>query len=568
MLYSELAEIYEKLERTSSKLAKTEIIAGLLKKCSSELLPKLVMLLMGRVYPMWTMIELGVAGQLMGRAIARAYGVSSEDVAKRSKELGDLGLTAEWFASRKKQTTLTRAVLDVESVFTTLQDIAKQTGAGSQDRKLNLIVQLLAAAKPKEARYVVRTVLEELRVGVAEGLVRDAIGQAFGLKPEDVEAAWSVLPDYAEIARVAKERGLAGLKKIGLRPGTPFQVLLAEKVPTLKEGLESFDACILEFKYDGARTLIHKDGNRIWIFTRRMEDVTAAFPDIVELAKAGIKVEQAILDGETIGINPKTGRPVPFQMLSTRIKRKYGIEKATKEIPVQVNLFDIIFVDGKSLFDKTLEERRRILEKSVKIIPGKFQIAESLITKDLTEAEMFYKRAQQAGQEGLIIKNLNAKYVPGRRVAGGWLKVKPTLENLDLAIVGGLWGTGKRAGWIGSLILGCRDPESGKFLECGMLGTGIKEKKTAPEDVTFEDITRMLKPYIEWERGHQIRIKPKIVIEVAYEEIQKSPAYASGFALRFPRFIRLRTDKGPEDVDTIDRIERLFQMQRGRKKPS
>jgi DNA ligase-1 len=565
MFYSELVEVYEKLEKISSKLAKTELISDFLKKSGSEL-PKIVLLLMGRVYPAWTMIELGVADKLMNKAIARAYGLPESDVIKESKRLGDLGSVAELFATKRKQTTLKKEILTVENVFETLQNISKQVGAGSQDRKLNLIVQLLSAAKPKEARYIVRTVLEELRVGVAEGLIRDAISQAFNVKVEDVEAAWSVRPDYAEIANIAKERGSAGLKKIGLKPGTPFQVLLAEKVPTLKDGLEAFDRPILEFKYDGARTLIHKDGQKIWIFTRRMEDVTAAFPDLVELAKANIKADSAILDAETIGINPKTGRPVPFQMLSTRIKRKYEIERAIKEIPIQVNLFDIVFLEGKSLFDKTLEERRKILEKIVKVVPGKFQIAQSLITKDLKKAETFYKMAQQAGQEGLIVKNLDAKYVPGRRVAGGWLKVKPTLENLDLAIIGGLWGTGKRTGWIGSFVLGCRDPETGKFLECGMLGTGVKEKKIKPDDVTFEDMTKMLRPYIEMEKGHHIKIKPKIVIEVAYEEIQKSPAYASGYALRFPRFIRLRPDKGPEDVDTIERIEKLFAMQRGRKK--
>ncbi|MEM7823020.1 MAG: ATP-dependent DNA ligase [Candidatus Aenigmatarchaeota archaeon] len=566
MRYSELVEIYERLEKTGSKLEKTAIIAEVLKKSNPDLLPNIVSLLMGRVYPIWTMIELGVASQLMIRAIARAYGVSTDDVEKKSKELGDLGSVAEFFASKRKQITLAKKTLDVKDVFDILQDIARQTGKGSQDRKLNLIVQLLAAAKPKEARYIVRTVLEELRVGVAEGLVRDAIAEAFKLDVDDVESAWAVLPDYAEIAKIVKESGLTGLKRIQLKPGRPFQVLLAEKVPDLKTGLEAFERCILEFKYDGARTLIHKDGQKIWIFTRRMEDVTAAFPDLVELARDCIKAEKAIIDSETIGINPKTGRPVPFQMLSTRIKRKYEIEKATKEIPVQVNAFDIVYLEGKSLFDKSLEERRRLLEKVIKVIPGKFQIAEGLITKDYAKAEAFYKKAQAAGQEGLIVKNLEARYVPGRRVAGGWLKVKPTLENLDLAVIGGLWGTGKRAGWIGSLILGCRDPESGGFLECGMLGTGIKEKKTTPEDVTFDDITKMLRPHIEWEKGHQIKIKPKLVIEVAYEEIQKSPAYSSGFALRFPRFIRLRPDKGPEDVDTLERIKRLFEMQRGRKK--
>jgi DNA ligase-1 len=228
-------------------------------------------------------------------------------------------------------------------------------------------------------------------------------------------------------------------------------------------------------------------------------------------------------------------------------------------------LFDIVYLNGKALFDLTLVERRKLLESVVKEIPGKLQLAKQLITKDLKEADRFYKEALEAGQEGLIVKDLDAKYQPGRRVAGGWLKVKPVLESLDLVITGGLWGTGKRAGWLGSYILACREPDTGKFLECGMMGTGIKEKSTTESDVTFKDLTKILKPYIEFEKGNEVKIKPKIVIEIAYEEIQKSPTYSSGYALRFPRLLRLRIDKGPEETDTIQRLEYIYKLQKGKR---
>ena len=169
------------------------------------------------------------------------------------------------------------------------------------------------------------------------------------------------------------------------------------------------------------------------------------------------------------------------------------------------------------------------------------------------------------GQEGLIVKNLQAFYQPGRRVAGGWLKVKPTLESLDLVITGAVWGTGKRAGWLGSYILACRDPNTGDFLECGMLGSGLKEKKTDKEDITMEELTKLLKPHIESEKGNEVRIKPQFVVEVAYEEIQKSPTYSSGYALRFPRLLRVRTDKGPEEADDLNRIEKIFKIQKGKR---
>ncbi|MBI4020389.1 MAG: DNA ligase, partial [Candidatus Aenigmarchaeota archaeon] len=234
-----------------------------------------------------------------------------------------------------------------------------------------------------------------------------------------------------------------------------------------------------------------------------------------------------------------------------------------REIPIQVNLFDLVHADGEDYFDEKFSERRRKLETIVKEIPGKFQFARQLVTKDVREAEKFYKEALKAKQEGVMIKNLEALYQPGRRVAGGWLKVKPTMENLDLCIIGGTWGTGKRVGWLGSLLLGCRD-KSGKFLPCGMIGTGVKEKEESG-GVTFDQLTRLLKPHIIEEKGNEVRVKPKVVVEVSYEEIQKSPNYESGYALRFPRVLRIREDKGPNQADTKERLEYLYKMQFGKK---
>ena len=478
--------------------------------------------------------------------------------------MGDLGLVAEFYSKKKKQSTLLKKTLHVKDVFEILQKIAKQEGKGSQERKLNLIVHLLVSASPKEALYLTRTLLEELRIGIAEGLVRDAISKAFEIPVKIVENAWFLYPDYGEIARIAKEKGEKGLKRVKIELGRPIMVLLAEKAPNLKTALESFKKCAIEYKYDGMRSLIHKKGNKVWVFTRRLENVTSAFPDIVEMCKKGLKADKCIVEGEAIAYDPKSKRPMPFQMLSQRIKRKYGIEKIRKEIPVELHLFDIIYLNGKTFFDIPLKERRKELEKIVKV-GKKLKLSKQLITKDLKKAQKFYEEALAAGQEGVMVKNLDAKYKPGRRVAGGWLKVKPIMETLDLAIIGATWGTGKRTGWLGSFILGARDPDTGKFLECGMLGTGVKEKKTKPTDVTFKDLTEMLKPYVEWEKDSQVKIKPKIVIEVAYEEIQKSPTYSSGWALRFPRLIRFRPDKSPEEADTIDRVKHLYQIQKGKK---
>ncbi|NIO44125.1 MAG: ATP-dependent DNA ligase [Candidatus Aenigmarchaeota archaeon] len=565
MKYSVLADNYEKLESTSGKIEKTNIISKLLKKTPTKILSKVVLLLSGKVFPAWSEEELGVANQLMIKSISKAYGINEKEIVKEFKKTGDLGLVVEKLSKSKKQTTLGTRELDMEKVFENLQLISKQTGSGSQDRKMNLIAELLTQAKPKEAKYIVRTVLGQLRIGVAEGIIRDAVAGAFNVSAKAVENAWFLNPDYGEIAKIAKEKGEKGLKKVKVEIGRPIVVLLAEKAPSLKDALSSFDESASEYKYDGARMLVHKKDDKFWIFTRRLENITKAFPDVIEVCKESLKAKECIVDGEGLAIDKKTGKPLPFQSLSQRIKRKYDIRKISKEIPIELNFFDIIYLNGKPLFDLPLKQRRKLLAKTVKEMPGKVQLAKQLVTNDLKKADKFYKRALKAGQEGLIVKNLQAKYQPGRRVAGGWLKVKPVLESLDLVIIGATWGTGKRAGWLGSFILACRDPNTGDFLECGMLGTGVKEKKSTSKDITFKDLTEILKPHIESEKGNKVKIKPKIVIEVAYEEIQKSPTYSSGYALRFPRLLRVRWDMGPAGIDALERIERIFKIQKGRK---
>jgi len=429
---------------------------------------------------------------------------------------------------------------------------------------LNIIAELLASAEPKEARYIVRTILEELRIGVAEGIIRDAIVEAFlykkGMSKEEkeemkeaVEYAWNILSDFGEVARIAKEKGLEGLKKVKPVLGKPIQVMLGLKAESIEEVVKAYPNIAAEWKYDGMRAQCHKKGDKIWIFTRRLENVTKQFPDLVELCRECLKPKECIVEGEALAINPKTGTPLPFQVLSQRIHRKYDINRMVKEIPIQMNLFDVVYVDGQILFNKPFHERRKILEKIVKVKEGKFQLTKQIITNDLKKLEEFYHQALNAKQEGLFLKVLNSPYIFGRHV-GGWYKIKPIMETLDLVIVGAEWGTGSRAKWLSSFVLACRDPDTGEFLPCGMMGTGLTEEE-------FERMTERLKPLIISEKGRKVEIKPKIVVEVGYQEIQKSPNYESGFALRFPRLIRVREDKGPEEADTIERVKELYESQ-------
>ena len=557
MEYKVLCEYYEKLEKESSKIEKTKILAKLFSQCSIEDLERVVFLVQGIVYPKYTQLELGIATQLMIRAMSKAYGLSEEKIEEEFAKLGDLGLVAEKLSKNKKQATLFKKSLTVEKVFEELRKLPLLSGEGSQEKKIMTIYHLLLIAEPKEAKYLVRTILGELRIGVAEGLIRDAIVEAFLPSKEEateaVDYAWSILSDFSIVAKIAKEKGIEGLKSVKIEIGRPIQVMLGEKAESIEEVVEEYGEVAAEWKYDGMRTIIMKKEDKIWLFTRRQEDVTKQFPDLVELCRKGIKVDECVIEGETIAVDPKTNTPMAFQVLSQRIHRKYDIEKMVEKIPIQIHLFDIIYLNGEMLINKPLIERRKILESVIEVIPSKFELAKQLITKDVKKIEEFYNEALNAKQEGLMLKVLNSPYRFGRHV-GGWYKIKPTMENLDLVIVGATWGEGARANWLTSFELAVRDPDTGNFLRCGMMSTGLTEEE-------YEMMTELLKPLIIQEKGKEVKVRPKIVVEVKYQEIQKSPNYESGYALRFPAFVRLRDDKGPEEADTIDRLVELYKSQ-------
>jgi len=564
MDYCRLVSIYESLGRVSSKLEKTRILAEFFREIPPPDLEKVVLLVQSRVFPRFSSYELGIAAQMMIKAVSKFTGFPSEEIEDRFREMGDLGLVAEEYVEKKKQVIPSAGRLTIDRVFGNLRKLAFIRGAGSQDRKFAVIGELLASAKPKEARYIVKTVLGELRVGVAEGIIRDAIAEAFllrkGMDKEEkrklrelVDYAWNITSDYSEVARIAKTKGADGLRRVRLRLGRPIQVMLGLSAKSIDEVIGKFGKVAAEWKYDGIRIIIEKSGSRIWLFTRRLEDITGQFPDIVDLAEKGLNAEECIVEGETLGIDIKTGRPLPFQMLSQRIHRKYDVEQMAKQISVQVNIFDIVYLDGEMLLNKGFQERRKILEKMVRGVPGKFQLSRQIITDDPEELERFYQEALSAKQEGLMLKVLDAPYRFGRHV-GTMYKIKPMMETLDLVIIGAEWGTGARVKWLSSYVLACRDPDTGRFLSVGMMGTGLSEEQ-------FEIMTENLKPLIISEKGKYVEVKPRIVVEVGYQEIQRSPKYESGMALRFPRLIRIREDKSPNECDTIQRITDLYKSQ-------
>ncbi len=559
MLYSEFAKLYEKLESTSKRLEKTEILAEFLKKLKHVENKEVVYLLQGKVFPDYDERELGISDQLTIKSLHKATGVSNEEIVKEWKKSGDLGTTAEKLVEKKKQSTLFSKKLTVEKVFENLKKLTEFTGAGTVEKKISIVSELLTSASPSEAKYIVRTLLQDLRVGIGTGTLRDAIvWSCFG--KEDKEAIEKFQEAYdktADFALVFDQscKGLKNLKEVSLHPGKPIKVMLFLKVNNIEEAFKAVGKpAAIEFKYDGFRMLINKDEKgSIKIFTRRLVNVTLQFPEVKEYIEKYIHGKSFILDGEAVGYNPKTHVYRPFQEISQRIKRKYDIEKIQKELPVEVNVFDILYYNGKSLLQTPFKERRKILEKIIKEKKLHLVLAKQIITDKEEEVEKFYKQALKEGEEGIMLKNLNAPYKPGARVGYG-IKLKPIVNEFDLVIIKAEYGTGKRAGWLTSYTLACRDKN--KLLEIGKVSTGLKEKEE--EGTSFIEITKLLKPLIEKEEGREVYVKPKIVFTVTYQNIQKSPTYSSGFALRFPRFTALRPDKSISDIANLSEIEREY----------
>lgn len=585
MKYSELVDIYYELESTSKRLEKTHIISEFLKKASEEDLPQIVLLLQGKVFPAYDERKIGIAARLMIKAIGKSSGMTEKEVEAEWKKTGDLGDTAENLIKKKKQATLMSTSLTVSKVFSNIKKLPEFVGLGTVDKKIQVISELLTSAKPLEAKFITRTVLEELRVGVADGTLRDSIvwavfGEEIGFsydkeennfEVEDrskyneysdaVQSAYNAKNDFSEVVLIAK-KGVSALKKVKMEIGKPIKVMLYQKAADIEDAFETVGKpAAFEYKYDGFRMQIHVKEGKVKLFTRRLDEVTKQFPDVVKVIEENIKSKNFILDTEIIGIDPITKKWKPFQDISQRIRRKYNIEEMIKKLPVMVNVFDIVEFEGEDLVTKPFKERREVIEKIIKDVPEKIQSAKQLITGDVREAKKFYEEALKKGNEGVMAKNLEGIYKPGSRVGYG-VKIKPVMETLDLVIIGAEWGAGKRSAWLSSFDIACLDPETGEYVGIGKVGTGIKELEGA--GATFEELTNTLKPLIIAEDGKHVTIKPKLVIEINYEEIQKSPTYESGFALRFPRLVEVRDDRRPDEISTLDVVEHLFKIQRHR----
>lgn len=550
-------DMYDSIAKTSGRLQKISLLATFFKKIHGEGKNEWIYLLKGRVLPEYDSREFGISDQTIVKALSVAYGISTGEIAESYKKLGDLGAIAEKFSTKKRQSSLFSKKLTVEKVFDNFRKLVGLEGSGTVERRIDYIAELLNSATPIESKYLIRTILGDLRIGIAEGIIRDAIAAAFFSSEKKAEAAQSIEEAYDlsnDIAEVfnAASKGIEEIRKVKIMPGKPMKVMLALKTKTLKEAFEALGTpAAIEQKYDGFRMVISRSKNgTIKLFTRRLEDVTSQFPDVVSAVKKNVSGESFVLDSEVVGYNPRTKKYMPFEAISQRIKRKYEIERLVSELPVEINVFDVMYHNGKSTMDTAFRERRKIVERIVKTIPFIIRPAVQIITDSEDDGMKFYEEALKIGEEGVMVKKLDAPYRTGRRV-GFMVKIKPDIKDLDLVIVGAEYGSGKRAGWLTSYIVACRD-DSG-FPEVGKVSSGLKEKEE--EGTSYEEMTKLLKPLITEDKVDYVAVKPKIVVSVTYQNIQKSPSYSSGYAMRFPRITQYRPDRNVEDIASIEDIE-------------
>ncbi|MEM3442996.1 MAG: ATP-dependent DNA ligase, partial [Candidatus Bathyarchaeia archaeon] len=578
MRYLTIAEAYEKIEATTKRLEMTDLLVDLLKNTPKEIIDKVVYLTQGKIYPDFMGIEIGVAERLAIKALAKASGRRESEIEEDLKKTGDLGETAQNFIANKKQITFFQQPLTVQRVYETLEKMAKASGSGAIDMKTALLAGLLADATPKEAKYIIRTVTGNLRLGIADMTVLDALAIAYGGGKEArelIERAYNISSDLGRVAKTLAEKGLKGIKKFQVLVGEPIRPMLAERLSSPEEILEKLGGkCIAEYKYDGERIQIHKKGDEITLFSRRLENISSQYPDAIQLVKNHVMAEEAILEAECVAIDPDTGEMRPFQELMHR-RRKYGVEKAMEEYPVSLFMFDALYIDGKDLTLEPYPTRRQALEKVIKEGEN-VKIAKSITTNNPKELEKFFLEAIENGCEGLVCKSMaeDSAYQAGAR---GWLWIKykrdyksEMTDTVDLVIVGAFHGRGKRAGTYGALLLAAYNPENDTFETVTKCGTGFTDEDLAklPKILEKHKINHK-HPRVQSIIEADVWFEPATVIEILGAEITLSPVHVcamdvirkgSGLAIRFPRFTgNYRLDKAAEDATTVNEIVEMYQ---------
>jgi len=519
--FQNLAELCKELEQTTKRNEKVEKISDFLKNLKHNEIAAAVRMIVGKIFPDSDERVLEVSGRTLWKVMQK---------------------------QRQRQVSLLPSSLTILGAYKNFSEIAAASGRRSRSRKESIVQSLLGEANPLEAEYLIRMLYHEMRIGVVEGVMLDAIAKASESSGDLVRRALMMLGDIGEVAYLALTGGKTALEEVRIQLFRPVRLMMAEMSYDISEIIsEHKSGTAFEFKFDGARIQVHKKDGEVRIFSRRLTDVTQSLPDVVETIQKNIRAEEVLVEGEVVAIGSDM-KPLPFQELMRRFRRAHDVSCVVQEIPLKLYLFDILYLNGRQLTDLKYEERWKLLSE---ICPPEI-LAERIVTNDLGEIQEFLTKAVNAGHEGLMAKALDSPYLLGVR-GRKWFKIKPA-DRLDLVIVAADWGYGRRSGWLSNYHLAAQDEASGGFLDVGKTFKGLTDDE-------FEWMTKKLQQLKISEGEYTVWVKPELVVEVAYNEIQRSPHYKSGLALRFARIVRIREDKRPEDADTIERMRMLFEKQ-------
>ena len=578
MQYSELAEVFDKMEQTSSRLAMTEIMSGFFKTADKRFIKNVVYLLQGKLHPDFVQDKLGMAEKLVLKTIVFTTGEKEAEAERMWIKEGDLGTLAEMLISKKKNRTLFSEPLKFDYVMEKFTQIENAEGRDSQDKKMKMLANLLHNSGPVEARYICRTVTGKMRTGAASMTILDALADAFATKEQrdEVERAFNITSDLGLVAETLALNGIDGVRNIHVKVGSPIKVMLAERLPSIPEILEKMDGkCALEYKYDGIRVQAHISENDVKLYSRRLEDLTANFSDIGRSLKSQFKGKEAIVEGECVSVGAD-GNLLPFQNVTHR-RRKHGMEDALEKYPVKVFLFDLLFLDGKDMTLQPYLERRNMIS-NVFDITGNVQMSSMLEVDKAENAEQFFEGALEAGCEGIMAKSVTDESIYRAGSRGFlWIKYKKDYrtdltDSFDLAVVGAFYGMGKRAGKYGALLMASFNPVTGMYETTCKLGTGF-------DDAFLDGMPALLDGYKSQSKPKNVNAKmipdvwftPNVVLEVVGAEISTSPIHTAAFGIvkedaglgiRFPRFTgRVRSDKNADQSTTVQEIAEMYDMQ-------
>lgn len=532
------AELCKQIESIRGRLDTIELLSEAIREVQPEDLSNFVRFILGKPFPDWSPLKLGIGPNLLYESVAYVTGRNRDSVIRTLNSVGDLGKAVEEMLASKSQTSFFSETLTLAEVYLSFEAIARAEGGKSQRERLRIIQRLFSVASPLEGRYITGILLDDMRIGVGEGNLRDAIAKAFGVDGQLVEYAQQILNDMGEVAVLAAH-GEESLSQVRLQLFHPVRMMLARQ-GTISQVLADAGMIAVEYKYDGARFQFHKQGDVARMYSRRLEDVTNALPDVVSML-LGATEHDLILDGEVIA--SKDGRPMPFQTVLKRFRRKHGVADAVDSITLIPNVFDILYLDGEMLLARPFSERREILTR----VLGRYATPQ-LISDDLSAIEAYYHQALDAGHEGVMLKLLSSRYTPGMR-GKDWVKIKPEVDTLDLVVVGAEWGEGKRAHVYGSFLVAARQDD--RLVPVSRVATGLSDENLSWLYETLrEEVIRT--------EGKMVFFEPRLIFEIGYSEIQQSPNYEGGFALRFPRFVQVREDKDLREANTLEDIEERY----------